>query len=142
MSTEARYVVFSIRETEVLLRKGFARLKKPCPPGRLTCMQPTVSHFAFMYDSGRRAWLTPPELFACLLWYCQEQGVPVAHQFEKRLEVVHNQLVLVSGHLARARSADAALRLRDGATACALCREGPCMLRTGTDTGAEAASAE
>jgi hypothetical protein len=124
MPIETRYIVFSLPETETLLRDGFAKLGVSCPPGRLVCMTARDASFVFLYNSGRKARLSPAELFVAVLWYCQRNRVPVARQVGKRLELLDRCLVLVSGDLARARPAGEALRELEPPPNCALCAVG------------------
>jgi hypothetical protein len=121
MPKETRYIVFSLGETEAVLRRGLVQLNRTCPPGRLRCMAARRSGFVFVYDGGRTVQLPPAELFAAVLWHCQAHRIPIAHQFEKRFEILGRQLVLVSGALAHARPAAQAIGGPAETDACALC---------------------
>jgi len=121
MPKETRYIVFSLGETEAVLRRGLGKLKRTPPPGRLRCMGQRPAGFVFVYDGGRTVELAPAELFAAVLWHCQAHHIPIAHQFEKRFEILGRQLVLVSGALAHARPAAQAIGGPAATDACALC---------------------
>ncbi len=129
MPHEVRYLSFTKREVEMILRAGVPALARAVPAGRLTCFRDLGDHFEFRFERTAVLALTPAECFSCILRHCQAHNIPIGRTMKKRLEGVGDQLVLVLGDIEIAAASEAALRVARAGALCPTCREADQLCR-------------
>lgn len=100
MPVEARYVVFSLDETEGLMRRFAHARSLDLPEGRLVRVEEAADgyRFTFQNDFSRKRTLTlnASVVIAAVLLDCRHQRLPVARHFDKRIEASGTTLTLVA----------------------------------------------
>ncbi len=100
MPVEARYVVFSLEETEGLMRRFAHARDVALPDGRLISVEEDADGYRFTFENDfsrkRTLTLNASVVVAAVLLDCRHQRLPVARTFTKRIEASGTTLTLVA----------------------------------------------